>query len=251
MIKVKPDITIKYLATLLILAFWPLNFILNNKEPFLWVLYLLAFFLLAGFYFFNKANKLWILFALSTVIVFGFMTFGKNIQDNSIFYYSRDDDQNVIREGYLYPNVWMSRMFQNKPSIYWNRLKFNAFALTDPGNYFFGFHPREITVDNQNLQKFPALSLVFLLFGLFYMNTNRNRVYIAVSMIPLLTILLFMKNFDRYDFILFFPLSLIILNGLRVFISNPNKIKSGFLIIFGIYSVIEYIQLLINASLKQ
>jgi hypothetical protein len=71
---------------------------------------------------------------MTLVIFFG----GKVFFGSSIFYFEHNDQQKIIRQGYLYPNIYLARLFQNKPTIYKDRFLFNFFSVIDPNNYFFG-----------------------------------------------------------------------------------------------------------------
>lgn len=242
----------KLLAKILIFLFWPLAFLLENGQIQFFNFFFPSLFLSIVYLIFWKGKKIWwvgffITLAVCVIFIFG----GKNFKDNSIFYHSRDDEQYVLREGYLYPTVWMSRLFQNKPSIYLDRFKSNFFALSDPNNYFFGFHPREIEGENQNLQKFPSLAILFFLFGLYFLPSDRRWRFIALSLFSLVVLLSFLRNFDRYDLILFIPLSLLIVYGLDKFLVGKNKLKMVFVVFFIIFSLIEYAQLIISLSLNR
>jgi hypothetical protein len=143
----------------------------------------------------------------------------------------------------------MARLFQNKLSIYGDEFKFNFFALTDPNNYFFHFHPREITQDNQNLDKYPALVIIFLLFGLYYLPKNPDKNFIIFLCSALLINLSLLKSFDRVDLSLYLFISLIIIWGFQEF----NKLKTPYislgLYLFIIFGLIEYLSILLRYSM--
>lgn len=161
-----------------------------------------------------------------------------DLKSNTIFYYNPDSLQNILTEGYLYPTVWMSRLFQNKPSIYLHRFEDNFFALLDINNYFFAFHPREIHVNNQNLQKFPSLSLVFLLIGFYSLPKKRLKFFVSI-LIFLIFPLSLLKNFDRFDIILYPIISYFICSGIVEFFKKPSLLKNLFTIFFLLFSLIE------------
>lgn len=163
---------------------------------------------------------------------------------HSIFTRDYNAQQAVLSQGYLYPTTWMSRLFQNKPGIYWQKAKFNLFALTDPNNYFFAFHPREITVDNQNLIKFPFLTIIFFLSGLFLLPKHPYLKFIAVTGTAAIFSLSLLRNFDRFDFILYVPLLLITLSGLNHLCKKFPKLKLPFLLLFLAFATTELMKIL-------
>lgn len=169
----------------------------------------------------------------------------KKLRDQTIFYYDPQAQQQVIMKGYLYPTIWMSRLFQNKPSIYLERFEFNFFALTDLNNYFFAFHPREIIIDNTNLQKYPFLSIAFFLIGLYKLPKHKYFNPVGLSLVLMIIILSLLKNFDGYDFVLYFPLSAILLIGFMEFYKKPSYLKTIFVIFFLTFTIIELTHTLI------
>lgn len=265
--------TLRLIIIFLILFFWPLNFLLHNQ-----VLDTIHFFLpgillvvgltlfkdftlgrlivLAGIPLLNTSllfsplasiwcgRSRWGLFLVGLIMVITLYFSWQPFLGSSIFYFSQDDQQKIIRQGYLYPSVWLSRTFQNKPSIYLDRFLSNFFAITDPNNYFFGFHPREIGVENQNLQKLPFLSLIFFLIGLYY--SVMGKKWLLVSLLLVVVNLSLLKNFDKSDAILWLPIVLITIEGLKKFDRLPAKISLPFIAVFLILTLTEYLHLLIN-----
>lgn len=169
----------------------------------------------------------------------------KSFIGSSIFYYEHHDQQKIIRQGYLYPNIYLSRLFQNKPSIYIDRFLFNFFSLTDPNNYFFGFHPRQIPVENQNLQKFPFLSVVFFLIGL-YQAVFKRKILLVTLLIIFINLAL-LKNFDKTDSLVWLPISILVIEGIYNFVKKINFQKRLLLLIFFIFTLAEYFQLIVSS----
>lgn len=281
---------LKFVTIAMILMLWPLNILLKNGI--LEFLYYASpvIFIFSSFLLYSKKNVYWplllipiafintallffpslvsllnfiflsrtklalfiLLFSLLTTVL-GLSTFFSK----SIFVDDYQERQSVIRKGQLYPTVWLARLFQNKPSIYLERYEFNLTALTDPNNYFFGFHPREIVTNNQNLIKFPFLSIVFFLMGLYYLGKNiyfrRKELahwkFLVVVIISLIFCLSLLTSFDKHDFVLFIPLSIIMFTGFNIFIKNLNNSKKICLSIFLIFGFLEYIQLFIRSLL--
>lgn len=198
--------SVKIIIGLLILFFWPVNYVANNS--------------------------------------FTFPTQRNAVLENTIFYKSHNDEQMVVQRGNLYPSIWLSRMFQNKPSIVVGRFEHNLFALLDLNNYFFGFHPREGDTQNQNLQKFPALSIILLVIGLYNLLGRNRGLLILVWLILGVIGLSMLRNFDGFDLLLYIPMSVTILIGLEEIIKHKTRwIWIGILFAF---SLVEYLQIFSN-----
>ena len=84
----------------------------------------------------------------------------------TIFSFDYQASQLILRKIYLYPNIPLARLFQNKAQIPTTKYESNLVALIDPNNYFFGFHPREVA-GGLNLVKFPFVSLPFFILGFY------------------------------------------------------------------------------------
>jgi hypothetical protein len=178
------------------------------------------------------------LICLVSIIVMAFSI--PAVFPKSILVISHDARQQIFERGNLYPSVWMSRLFQNKVSIVANQAKFNLFALIDPSNYFFNFHPREIVADNQNLDKFPFITFLLFFIGMYKLPTFTYRKYLYVVLTGLFLNLLFLINFDRYDLALYLPMSLVILYGLK-FVKNLPV-----LLVLLTFILFQYIHLLLG-----
>lgn len=184
----------------------------------------------------SKARKTKVIFfvvALTVLFIQWQPFFGQ-----TIFKQDYEAQQKVIRNTYLYPSVLLARVFENKPRIFVDKFSNNFFALTDPSNYFFGFQPRQIVNDNQNLDKFPFLAIIFFVVGLFYLKDNRNLTFICLSLIAGIFCLSTLSIFDRNDFILWLPLSLIIAKGVEITYTR-YKLFSLFFIVFTIPQIIR------------
>jgi len=153
-----------------------------------------------------------IIFALSLVV---FLLSFKSFAGQTVFVRDYEGEQLVIRNIHLYPNVFMARLFQNKPRIYLNKITGNFFVLTDPNNYFFALHPRPILIDNQNLNKYPFFAIVFFIVGIFTLDKSKYKNFVIISSLSAITALSILTNFDRNDFILWVPVSLIIIHGVE------------------------------------
>ncbi len=145
----------------------------------------------------------------------------------------------------LYPNDFVGRFFNNKATFVWGRFKANFFALTDPNNYFFGFHPREIVRENLNLDKFPFISIIFLLYGLYRLNLlKRGRGLLLLFVV--LACLLSLANFDKVDFILYPVLAVFIIHGTRRMRTEKPKLFVAVAIFLVIFSSPQYLRAFVN-----
>src|SRR5260221_5485546 len=236
---------LRKIVTAFILIIWPISlFLYNTQKNFLHYLLPLdpnfaVLPLLFVLIYFRFKKPLLIVFAIIVLILPFKSFFGQ-----TIFIHDYEASQQVLQKEKLYPSIFLARLFQNKARIPLDKLTNNFFALTDPNNYFFGFAPRQITVDNQNLKKFPFLSVPFLFIGLYYLKDNKHKKTILAILIAAIINLCLLTNFDRNDFILWIPLFLIILNGLNIF-NKRFKYAKHYEFIFIIFSLIEILRIFI------
>lgn len=156
---------------------------------------------------YSKTNLLLIILSALIFIFTWHPFFGQ-----SIYVKDYEAQQKVIRDQQLYPSILLARTFSNKAKIISDKFLGNIFALTDPNNYFFNYHPREIT-GNQNLSKFPFLTLPFFLLGIYKLIKEKNNLFILTISLSSVLALSFLTNFDRNDFILWVPFCLILYRG--------------------------------------
>ncbi len=245
---------LKKIAVALILITWPLSlFLANTPKDFLH--YLLPFLepkfaifpLLFVLIYFKFKKLVLLLISITLLLLFFKPFFGQ-----TVFIKDYEAQQQILQKTFLYDSIFIARVFQNKPRIISDKLTDNFFALTDPNNYFFGFAPRQITIDNQNLKKFPFLSLPFLFIGLYYLTKQKagreakhTKLLIAFLLAAIINLTL-LTNFDRNDFILYIPLSLIILSGLTIFDAKFKSQANYFYLFFIAFSTIQILRLFIK-----
>lgn len=240
----------KYIIPAILLAF---GFFLKSKDfklyflPILIIaliepklaLFPLIFFL---FQFAFEKRRYDLLLAITSLLVLIFSW--KSFYGQTIFVPDYEARQEVIRETQLYDSVLLARLFHNKVRIVFDKFTFNFFALTDPGNFFFGFHPRQI-VGNQNLTKLPFLGLIFVLFGIYYLNGYMYKSFLVSSFVAGILSLSILTLFDRNDFILWVPTSLFFFFGVNQF-AKKIKYANIFFIVFFIFAIPEFIRLLVS-----
>ena len=238
---------LKRITMFLILITWPLSLFVNNtfKDflsyvfPFFNPKFAVLLLILILIYFKFKKP---VLIIISILILILFL---KPFYGQTIFRSDYEAQQQNLQKSNLYNSIFLARLFQNKAHIPLDKFTNNFFALTDPNNYFFGFAPRQIIVDNQNLKKFPVLSLPFLLIGLYFFTKQKHWKLVLAILVASIINLSILTNFDRNDFILWIPLSLIILHGLNIF-DKRFKYAKYYEIIFLIFSSIEILRILIR-----
>jgi len=192
----------------------------------------------------SKFTRKTMLFLLSSILIL--VVFFKPFWGQTIFYKDYEAEQLVLRNIHLYPNAILARVFQNKPLIILDKLSYNFFALTDPNNYFFAFHPRPIPLENQNMFKYPFVALVFLIYGVLYIKENKNYKFIVTVFFASLVSLIILKNFDRNDFLLWVPLSLVCVHGINTLKKNNQKLYKWSSLVFAIFAIPEIIRALIK-----
>ncbi len=175
--------------------------------------------------------------------------FSPDFLDHSIFKLDYEAKQKIISNTYLYPNIFFARLFQNKLQIPLSKFFDNLFLLTDPNNYFFGLHPREVVRDNLNLIKFPPLSIFYYLFGIYTLFEGKVRRQFIFVGIALLTNLSLLYNFDRTDIVLMpIILSLLIL-GQRWLATKNIRLFNLLQVIIFVETIPEIIRILVLKSL--
>lgn len=182
-----------------------------------------------------------ILWPLNLILNFGKLHFSAQ----TIFENDYQAEQLVLRNIHLYPNILMARVFQNKPRIYFYKYMGNFFTLTDPNYYFFASHPEPV-INTSNLFKYPFLDIVFFLVGIFYINKSKHKKIILTILIPTILILSCLANFEGYDFILWIPISLIIIHGIESLSIERKKLFNWFSIIFIIFAIPEILRSFFN-----
>lgn len=242
---------LKNIAILSGILFWPISLFVNNTlgdfikyilpifEPKLAILP--ATFISLYMLYTRKVGKFLFLLLLASYLLLA--TNYKSFWGQTIFKPDYEAQQAVIRQTLLYPNPLSARIFHNKVRIYIDKFNSNLFALTDPNNYFFRFHPRQITVDNQNLKKFPSLAIFPMLIGLYYINKIKYKKQILAFLIAGILSLSVLTVFDRNDFILWFPISAVFIHGINQL--NAKKYSSVFFVVFIVFSGLELMQILV------
>lgn len=145
------------------------------------------------------------LWPLSLFLSNSFKDIGNDLGNYYHFSIFASDDQAplvISTKRSIYRSDFLGRLFNNKATFIFGRFKSNFFAIIDPNNYFFGFHPREIVRENLNIEKFPFISIFFLIYAIYRIKSiNGAKLWVVIFLA--LTVLLSLANFDKVDFILY------------------------------------------------
>src|SRR3989344_7583639 len=188
------------------------------------------------------------LWPLSLALTNSYKDIGNDLSNYYRFSIFAPDDQAILvinAKRSVYENDFLGRLFNNKATFVYNRFKANFFALTDPNNYFFGFHPREIVRENLNLDKFPFISLVFLLYAFYCFNLLKKGKLLLIAFFVLAG-LLALANFDKADFILYPILAVFMLHGIKRMRTEKPRFFVAVAIFLVIFSIPQYLRVFVN-----
>lgn len=185
-----------------------------------------------------------LLWPLNQVISHGLKPLSSSVQD-TIFAPDYQAKQLILRNTYLYPTVFMARLFQNKWLVPLNKFKSNFFSLLDPNYYFFASHPRELD-GNQNFDRLPFVLLFFLLVGIFNFTTlTRSRLYGCLFFI-IIILLSLLNHFSQYDLLLWPFFCLFTFHGFYS-LSRQNRSLNKFLVFsLLLVTLMEYFRLYLH-----
>lgn len=206
-------------------------------EPKLALLPILAFLFLSK----SKINIISLLISLLI-----FVTLFSQFKSQTVFHPDHNAYQQVIQNTRLYDNVFEARLMHNKARVYLDKINDNFFALTDLNNYFTSFHPREIIIDNQNLKKFPLLSIVFFILAFLNLKTTKNNRFIITIFLALLINLSLLAVFDRTDFVLYPIFALLLFHGIDIL--SKHKHAPLFYFLFLIFAIPEFLKIIIDLT---
>ncbi len=226
------------LSATLVLVFWPLSLIISNQTD--WTTFALpALVILFDYFLYQKGFKYshLVLLLIPLAVLFSspkaFYTYSVFTPDPLRF-------DTLIKKINLIPNRNLARVFENKTTVPVEKYLSNLFLELELNNYFFALHPREIIGENQGLQKFPFLALFPFLYGLFLLPKHKDSKWIITIFIISILAVSFINNPDKFDFVLYLPVSLICLLGIKAFINHSPKLS---LLIFPPFLLISLFEL--------
>jgi len=135
------------------------------------------------------------------------------IKFETIFYPITETEKIDFEKKLALDTSQLKRFYYNKMTIYKDRYLKNFLVLMDLNNYFFAMHPREDVTGVDYRFKYPFWTIIFLISTIGV--TVKNKKYIKIWLIILVEILIlsFFKKVDGLDFILFIPISWLLILG--------------------------------------
>ena len=188
------------------------------------------------------------LWPLSLFLSNSFKDIGNDLKNYYHFSIFAPDDQApliISTKRSIYQSDLLGRLYNNKATFIWGRFKSNFFAIVDPNNYFFGFHPREIVRENLNIEKFPFISIFFFLYAIYRIKAFKGA-GLLVAVFLVLTVLLSLANFDKVDFILYPVLAGFMIRGITSMSEEKPKffLTVSFLLI--LFAIPQYLRVFVN-----
>lgn len=135
------------------------------------------------------------------------------ISFETIFYPTTQEESLDFQQKLALDTSQIKRFYYNQTTIIKERYFKNLLVLVDLNNYFFEMHPREDVARVDYRFKYPFWTVVFLISAIGV--TIRNKKYFKIWLILLFEILIlsFFKKVDGLDFILFIPISWLLILG--------------------------------------
>lgn len=109
----------------------------------------------------------------------------------------------------------IKKFYYNKVTIIKDRYFKNFLVLIDLNNYFFAMHPREDVSGVDYRFKYPWWTIIFLILGIQVAVKNKKYTWIWWTTLLIMIILSFLKYMDCWDFVLFFPISWLMILGVK------------------------------------
>lgn len=188
------------------------------------------------------------LWPLSLFLSNSFKDMGNDLKNYYHFSIFAPDNQGpliISRKRSVYHSDLLGRFFNNKATFIFGRFKSNFFAIIDLNNYFFGFHPREIVRENLNIEKFPFISVFFLLYAIYRIKVIKN-VRTLVSVFLILTVVLSLANFDKVDFILYPIFASFMIHGITTMSQEKPRLFLVISLLLIFFSIPQYLRAFAN-----
>jgi len=188
-----------------------------------------------------KRDKSFFKYLAISIIILGI--FWKPFFGQTILKFDYEASQLAIQKSHLYNSIPLARTFQNKLRAPLNKFSNNFFSIIDPNNYFFGFAPHQIKLDNQNLNKFPFIAIIFIIIGLINLETLKRKDIILSLLVASIFNLSLLGIFDRQDFVLFIPIFLLIIHGVNIMEKKNKKLSIVILLMTIIFAIPEILRI--------
>ncbi len=136
------------------------------------------------------------------------------IKFETIFYPVTESEKIDFEKKLSLDTSGLKRFYYNKTTIYKERYLKNFLVLIDLNNYFFEMHPREDVAGVDYRFKYPFWTIILLIPAI-KTTINNKKKYLKIWLIFLFEILVlsFFKKVDGWDFILFIPISCLLILG--------------------------------------
>jgi hypothetical protein len=171
---------------------------------------------------------IWLVVVIEVVISWPLSMLKKPAHFNKelIFYPETSDESWDFEKKLALDTSKFKRFYYNKTTVIKNRYFKNMMVMMDLNNYFFAMHPREDVSGVDYRFKYPFSTILFLVLAI--KMTVKNKKYLKIWGVFLLLVLLlsFLKQFDGWDLILFFPISYLLIIGSK----ELNRWKFGYLV---------------------
>jgi hypothetical protein len=262
-------------SAFLIFVFWPISFYLANRQVWLvfaastlvivlnWVLYtqkvkyhyfiylilpllhpVFLFVPIISIIFHLKGISSKTLAAYAGILMLLILLTFKSFYAYSIFTPDPLAKDTLIKKISLISARNLARVYENRFTIPLEKFKSNIFESLDINNYFFAYHPQELG-SSQNLIKFSYLTIMLFIFGIYYLNENIHKKWLLSTIFSSIVSLALINNQDRYESLLYVPVSLVCFYGLKKIVTSNNYLSKFFMVIYILISLTELIRVTI------
>jgi len=133
----------------------------------------------------------------------------------TIFYPASADEAWDFSKKISLDTSLIKKFYYNKTTIVKDRYFKNFLVLMDLNNYFFEMHPREDVSGVDYRFKYPWWTIIFLILGIKAAIKNKKYFWIWWTTFLVMVVLSFLKYMDGWDFVLFFPISWLMILGVK------------------------------------
>lgn len=158
-------------------------------------------------------------------------------------FYTNDAEQITLMEKLGLDNSQIKPIYYNKFTLIKDRYVRNVLVLLDTNNYFFQMHPREDVPNTDYRAKYFYLAIVLLIAAM--VETARNGKHWKVWLILLVGILIIsiFRKLDGIDFVLYFPLSFLMISGLKTI--NKLRWAVGINLVLMMVGIVELLRIIL------
>lgn len=171
---------------------------------------------------------IWIILIIELIITWPLSLIRQrpDLKLETIFYPVTEDESWNLEKSLALDTSRVKRFYYNKTTIIKSRYFKNFGAMIDLNNYFFAMHPREDIPGMDARIKYPFAAILFLIMVIKVTVEKKKYGGLWGLIFGLILLLAFLRQVDGWDFILFFPLTYLLIIGSKEF----NKWKWSWLI---------------------